>query len=109
MGEATGQSVNCVTLNTMDTTIRNLDENAYRALKARAALEGRSIGQVVSDALNLYLLRPAPEEKTVSILDWKPVDFGPGTERLSEQIDEILYGDPHGEQRDAEIAGRKLG
>ncbi len=70
----------------MDTTIRNLDDAAYRALKARAALEGRPIGELVSDAIRSYLLRPEPEEKTLSILDWKPKDFGEGTEHLSETL-----------------------
>ncbi len=68
----------------MDTTIRNLDDAAYRALKARAALEARPIGHLLSDAIHLYLARPLPEEKTVSILEWKPLDFGPGTENLSD-------------------------
>lgn len=95
--EAMGQSVNCVTLNTMDTTIRNLDENAYRALKARAALESRPIGELVSDAITLYLSRPAPFEKTGTLRDWKPQSF-PGLEQnLSDKIDDILYGNPHGE------------
>lgn len=80
----------------MDTTIRNIDDAAYRALKARAALEGRPIGELVSDAIRSYLLRPEPEEKTLSILDWKPLDFGPGTENLSKQIDEVLYAIPEG-------------
>ena len=44
----------------MDTTIRNLDDSAYRALKARAALEQRSIGELVSDAIRQYLVRPIP-------------------------------------------------
>ena len=81
----------------MDTTIRNLDDSAYRALKARAALEQRPIGELISDAIRIYLLRPEPEEKKLSILDWKPREWGPGTENLSERIDEILYDNPHGE------------
>ncbi len=81
----------------MDTTIRNIDDATYRAAKARAALEGRSIGAVVSDALNLYLLRPAPEEKTVSILDWKPREWPGAATDLSLRVDEILYDHPHGE------------
>lgn len=90
----------------MDTTIRNIDDNAYRALKARAAIENRSIGDLVSDAINGYLLRALPEEKTVSILDWKPLDYGPGTDNLSERVDEIVYDDPHGLERDAEMQGK---
>ena len=41
----------------MDTTIRNLDEWTYRELKARAALEGRTIGEVVNEAIRSYLER----------------------------------------------------
>lgn len=77
---------------TMNTTIRGLDPMAYKELKARAALEDRPIGELVNDAIRSYLSRPAPAEKTLSLLDWKPIDFGPGAERLSEEIDEILYG-----------------
>jgi len=77
---------------TMNTTIRGLDPNAYKELKARAALEDRPIGELVNDAIRVYLNRPEPGEKTLSLLDWKPVDFGPGTERLSEEIDDVLYG-----------------
>ena len=35
----------------MDTTIRNLDEALYRRLKARAALEGLTIGELVNAAI----------------------------------------------------------
>lgn len=66
----------CVTLHTkdtkIDTTIRNIDDTAYRAIKARAALEGRSIGELVTDAIQIYLCRPAPHERDRSLRDWKP-------------------------------------
>lgn len=77
---------------TMNTTIRGLDPIAYKELKARAALEERAIGELVNDAIRGYLNRPEPGEKPLSLLDWKSIDFGPGTERLSEEIDDILYG-----------------
>ena len=67
-----------MTIHTMDTTIRNLDDAVYRAIKARAAVENRSIGELVSDAMNLYLLRPAAQEKTGSLRDWRPRRF-PGS------------------------------
>ena len=41
----------------MDTTIRNLDPTAYRALRARAVLEGRTIGELISEAIRAYLAR----------------------------------------------------
>ena len=76
----------------MDTTIRNLDEVTYRQLKARAALEGKTLGEAVNDALRTYLAHPQDPHRTGSVFDLPHADFGPGTEHLSEQIDEIVYG-----------------
>ena len=76
----------------MDTTIRNLDETVYRQLKAYAALQGRTIGDVVSESVALYLKRQAWPRKRGSIADLPSWSLGPGAENLSEEIDEILYG-----------------
>ena len=76
----------------MDTTIRNLDEQAYRRLKARAALSGKTIGQAVNEAIHAYLRRPAPAANGHDWRDLRPLDFPPGNERLSEEIDRIVYG-----------------
>ena len=76
----------------MDITIRNLDDRAYRSLKARAALTGRTMGQAVTEAIRAYLARGAPAPKTGSILDLTPVAFPKGSERLSEEIDAVVYG-----------------
>lgn len=76
----------------MDTTIRNLDESAYRELKARAALEGKTIGEAVNEAIRAYVATPGPLGKKRSLRDWKPEPYPPGNERLSEEIDEIVYG-----------------
>lgn len=76
----------------MDTTIRNLDERAYRALKARAALSGRTIGEAVNEAIQLYLARPTGFPRTGSLADLEPRDYPEGNERLSEQVDAVVYG-----------------
>jgi len=77
----------------MDTTIRNLDERAYRQLKARAALEGKSMGEAVSDAIRAYLAGTAPDTiKDRSLGDLRPEPYGEGSERLSLEVDAILYG-----------------
>ncbi|MFQ6129116.1 MAG: hypothetical protein ACE5QW_09480 [Thermoplasmata archaeon] len=75
----------------MDTTIRGLDEETYRKTKAKAALLGLSVGQAVNDALRKWVAE-SEERPTRSILDMEPVPLGKGTERLSEEIDEIVYG-----------------
>lgn len=77
----------------MDTTIRNLDEKAYRRLKARAALAGKTIGEAVNEAIRAYLARPGPEDRRGSLRDLRPRAYPAGTERLSEEIDAIVYGD----------------
>ncbi len=76
----------------MDATIRNLDEGAYRELKARAALEGKSIGEALGDAIRAYVRSPASLPRDRSLADLLPESYPPGSERLSEQIDAVVYG-----------------
>lgn len=76
----------------MDTTIRNLDERAYRELKARAALSGKTIGETVNEAIRAYLARPDPARRSGSIADLEPIEYPEGNERLSEEIDAVAYG-----------------
>ena len=76
----------------MDTTIRNLDESAYRELKARAALSGKTIGELVTEAIRCYLARPTVLTKRGSLRDLTPEAYPKGNERLSEQVDATVYG-----------------
>lgn len=76
----------------MDTTIRNLDPRAYRDLKARAALTGKTMGQAVNEAIRAYLARPDAGSKDGSLRDLVPEPYPAGTEHLSEQVDAIVYG-----------------
>ena len=75
----------------VDKTIRNLDGSAYRALKARAASEGKSVGEAVNEAIRSYLARPATAAGSASLADLTPEDLGPGTETLSDDVDTIVY------------------
>jgi len=77
---------------TLDTTIRNLNEDAYRQLKARAALEGRPIGEVLSDLIRQAAGTGAAWPKRGSAHDIRPQPFGKKNRRLSEEIDAIVYG-----------------
>lgn len=76
----------------MDKTVRNLDEHAYRALRARAVLEGRTVGDLISEAIRGYLVRTTTAEKRGSLRALKPEPFPEGNERLSSEIDSIVYG-----------------
>ena len=77
----------------MDTTIRNLDKEAYRSLKARAALMGNTIGELFNEAIHSYLARPVMFSKRQgSLRDFTPEKYPKGNEHLSEEIDAIVYG-----------------
>lgn len=76
----------------MDTTIRNLDPEAYRALKVRAALTGKTIGDLVSEAIREFLAREDRSGRRGSLRDLVPEEYPEGTERLSEEIDSVVYG-----------------
>ena len=72
--------------------MRNLDEATYRAIKSRAALSGRTIGDVMNEALRSYLARPDQSRRTGSLAELEPETYPAGSERLSEEIDSIVYG-----------------
>ncbi|CAN5771546.1 hypothetical protein BH20GEM1_BH20GEM1_13150 [soil metagenome] len=76
----------------MDTTIRNLDERAYRDLKAWAAREGKTLGQAVNEAIRAYLAAAGVRRGTRSIEELRPAHYPDGNERLSEEIDAVVYG-----------------
>jgi hypothetical protein len=76
----------------MDATIRNLDEATFRALKARAALSGKTMGEMVNEAIQAYLGRPQGGPKRRSLREWVPEAYPEGNEDLSERVDQIVYG-----------------
>ena len=74
----------------MDALIQDLDADAYEALGARAVLEGRTVSDLLNDAIRAYVARPLPGTRSLCAL--MPERFAPGNENLSSEIDEILYG-----------------
>lgn len=67
----------------MDTTIRNLDEQAYRRLRARAVLEGRTVGDLLNEAMQAYLVRTEGRHRRGSSLrDLQPEPFPEGNEEF---------------------------
>ena len=76
----------------MDTTVRNLDPQAYRALRARAVLEGRTVGELISEAIRAYLARRTAKQGGATLRALRPDAFPEGNEHLSLEIDAIVYG-----------------
>jgi hypothetical protein len=82
----------CITLHTMNTTIRNINQAVYRALKAKAALAGKTVGEIVNEAIAAYLARPDAHARRGSLRDLKPENYPKDNERLSDKIDTVVYG-----------------
>ena len=78
----------------MNITIRNIDAQLYREIKAEATREGINTGTAINSAIRLWLNRRRAQVKPErSFLELEPIDFGPGTENLSEEHDKYLYGE----------------
>jgi len=76
----------------MDTTVRNLDESAYRATAPRrAVMEGRTVGALITEAIR-GIWRAQPFRGASSLRLLRPEPYPPGSEQLSMEIDEIVYG-----------------
>ena len=80
----------------MDVLIQDLDDSTFRAIRARAALEGRSIGEVVTEALRAYLARTAVAERgSLNELDDSSKLLDEPTqaerERVGTPVDEIVH------------------
>jgi hypothetical protein len=72
-------------------TIRGLDEAVFRRFKAKAIEEGMRLGEAVTQAMEIWIKRRRAKGRA-SLLEMEPLDWGAGTERLSIEIDRVLYG-----------------
>ncbi len=71
-------------------TVREVDEQVFREFKSEATKQGLTIGSALTLAMEKFRTNLQKKKKFTSL---KPISWGKGTERLSEQIDEILYGE----------------
>lgn len=74
----------------MQVSIKNVDERIFREFKADAVREGLSIGNALNLTMELWLQKKNKKPK-MTLLDFKPRDWGRGTEKTSEEIDKIVY------------------
>jgi hypothetical protein len=76
----------------METTVQ-VDELAYQAFLKRASAQGRDVRDLLNEAMRAYLARPESGARRSTLRDLKPEPFPEGNERLSHEIDSIVYGD----------------
>ena len=72
-------------------SVRDVNRKIFNEFKAKTIKEGMTLGQ----ALNLVMMEWLDEEKEIpkeSLLKLKPFKWGKGTEKISEEIDKIIYG-----------------
>ena len=75
----------------MQLSVKEVDEKVFREFKAEAVREGFNVGKALTLAMMLWIHRTGKKPR-MNILNLKPKDWGKGTERLSEEADEALYG-----------------
>jgi hypothetical protein len=76
----------------MNITIRGLNEAVFKKFKAKAVEEGMKLGEAATQAMEMWVNRRSAKPKA-SLLDIKPFNWGRGTEKLSLEIDGVLYGE----------------
>jgi hypothetical protein len=67
--------------------VREVDKVVFKNFKAKAVQNGLNIGDALTLAMHEWV-----DFKRVSFLKLKPVKWGKGTERVSEEIDRYVYG-----------------
>ena len=72
-------------------TIRDVDKETFREFKGEAIRHGMSVGTAVTLAMQQFKDELGHKRKKFS--SWKPISWGKGTEHVSEEVDDILYGE----------------
>jgi len=76
----------------MHTSVRGVDKLVFKQFKAEAVNAGLNVGAALTLAMKYWLDKPKNLEK-LSLLDYKAKGWGKGTEKTSQEIDRILYGE----------------
>jgi len=74
----------------MHLSVRDVDERAFKTLKAWAAEKDIPIGKALTIAIDQFVGWRDPRIKPTEI---KPINLGKRAKNLSEEIDKVLYGD----------------
>ena len=70
-------------------TVRDVDQEVFREFKAEAVKRGLTMGSALTLAMEKFKVELTKKKQKFTTL--KPVSWGRGTERVSEEVDKILY------------------
>lgn len=76
----------------MNITIKNIDDELYHKFKTEAVQAGLTIGEAVNDAIQAWIVNKNKKAPKYSFLEFTGFDFGDGTENLSKDYGQYLYG-----------------
>lgn len=71
-------------------SIKGIDKKTYKVFKVKCKKEGLKVGQALTLAMQQWL-NSEKRKPRLSFLNFKPTKGKRGTERLSEEIDKVLY------------------
>ena len=74
----------------MQVSIKNVEEGVFREFKAESVREGFKVGKALTFAMKMWLDNKEGKPR-MSLLNFKPKNWGKGTERTSEEINNIIY------------------
>lgn len=74
--------------------VRDVDREEFRKFKAMSIRERLKLGDALTMAMKILMVeRERKKNNGVKVLlTLKPFDFGEGNERLSKEVDKVLYG-----------------
>lgn len=73
--------------------IRGIEEETYMKFREKALAERMKVGQALTLAMKEWVKKEERERADPrNLLKIKPFDWGKGTEKVSKEVDEILYG-----------------
>ncbi len=71
---------------------KGMDKEVFNKFKKEAKVQGLTVDGALTEAMILWVLKKDEVKIKRNFLDLKPKSWGKGSERVSEQVDEILYG-----------------
>lgn len=73
--------------------VRRVNKAIYREFRAKALKQRMPVGRALSITMEEWLKAPSERPKDPKLLlKAKPIDLGSGSENISENIDELVYG-----------------
>lgn len=78
--------------------VRDVDKEVFKKFRAMSVEKRMKLGEALTKAMIYWLAKEREKIRNkrlkgvYSLLEVKPFNWGPGTEKTSSEIDEILYG-----------------